>query len=183
MLKKSISMGVFALATASFSVAANQSTFEDLQSTASAVKTHADAINAIYRTTGYDWNAEHLQAIRDETNRMGQDLNRLREHSLTPTEERAVNLATPILQAIATDASGAIRAINEQGRPVQNNGPLFNDRFHDRIVSVEANAAKAEKIFENIRNYESTRGPLESRQGDQKGLPGEPAGQPSEAGR
>ncbi len=74
MLKKSISMGVFALATATLSVAANQSTFEDLQSTTSAVKNHADAINAIYRNTGYDWNAEHLQAIRDETNRAGQDL-------------------------------------------------------------------------------------------------------------
>ncbi len=82
--KKSISMGVIALATASFSVAANKSTLEDLQSTASAVKTHADAIDAIYRTTGYDWNPEHLQAIRDETNRTGRDLRQLQEGSLSP---------------------------------------------------------------------------------------------------
>ena len=54
MLMKSISMGVMALATAGLSLAANKTTFEDLQSTTSAVKTQADAVNAIYRTTGYD---------------------------------------------------------------------------------------------------------------------------------
>ena len=43
MLMKSISMGVIALATAGLSLAANKTTFEDLQSTTSAVKTHADA--------------------------------------------------------------------------------------------------------------------------------------------
>jgi hypothetical protein len=180
MLKKSISMGVFALATATLSMAANQSTFEDLQSTTSAVKTHADAINAIYKTTGYDWNTEHLQAIRDQTNRAGQDLRRLQERALTPTEQRAVNLATPLLRAIATDASEAIRVVGEQGRPVINNGALLNERFHERIVAVEANATKANRIFENLRNYENTRGQLESLQ---KGLEGDQVSQPAEAGR
>ena len=65
-LTKSISIGVIALATAGFSLAANKTTLEDLQSTTSAVKTHADALNVLYRTTGYDWNAEHLQAIRHD---------------------------------------------------------------------------------------------------------------------
>jgi len=32
------------------------------------------------------------------------------------------------------------------------------------MVAVEANAAQAEKIFQNLRPYEGTRGPLESRQ-------------------
>jgi hypothetical protein len=176
-------MGVLALATASFTFAANPSTLEDLQSTASAVKIHADQINAIYRTTGFDWNAEHLQAIKDETNRMGRDLTRLREGSLTPNEERAINQATPILQSIAADTTGAIQAVNEKGRPVDNNGPLFNDRFHDRMVSVGANAARAERIFADLRQFEKARGPLESHQGNQKGLPGEPSVQPAEAGR
>jgi hypothetical protein len=161
---KSISMGVIALATAGLSLAANKTTFEDLQSTTSAVKIHADAVNAIYRTTGYDWNAEHLQAIRDETNRIGQDLRRLQESPLTPTEQRAINNALPILQTMAADTTKAIRSLGEKGRPVDNNGPVFNDNFHDHMVAVGVNAAQAEKIFQSIRPYEGTRGQLESRQ-------------------
>jgi hypothetical protein len=164
MLKKSISMGVLALAAAGLSVAANKTTFEDLQSTNSAVKTHADAVNTIYRTTGYDWNAEHLQAIRDETNHIGQDLRKLQESPRTPTEQRAINNAIPLLQTMAADTTMAIRALSEQGRPVDNNGPVFNDSFHNHMVAVEANAAQAEKIFQSIRPYEGTRGQLESRQ-------------------
>lgn len=183
MLTKSISIGVIALATATLSVAANQSTFQDLQSTASAVKSNADAVNAIYRTTGYDWNAEHLQAIRDETNRMGRDLHKLHRRALTPSEQKAVNLATPLLAAIAADTTGAIQAISEKGRPVDNNGSLFNDRFHERIIAVEANAARAERIFQNLRGYENTRGPLESRQKDQKSLDGTPSGDAEAVGR
>ncbi len=180
MLMKSISMGVIALATAGLSLAANKTTFEDLQSTTSAVKIHADAVNAIYRTTGYDWNAEHLQAIRDETNRIGQDLRKLQESPLTPTEERAINHAIPILQTMAANTAGAIQALNEKGRPVENNGPVFNDNFHDRMLAVEANATQAEKIFQSLRPYEATRGPLESRQ-EQKTNPD--ASQPQDAGR
>jgi len=180
MLMKSISMGVIALATAGLSLAANQTTFEDLQSTTSAVKNHADAVNTIYRTTGYDWNAEHLQAIRDETNHIGQDLRKLQEGPLTPTEERAINHALPILQTMAANTTSAIHALNQKGRPVDNNGPVFNDNFHDHMLVVEANAAQAEKIFQSLRPYEGTRGPLESRQGE-KSTPG--AAQPAEAGR
>ena len=148
-----------------------------MQSTTSAVKIHADAINAIYRTTGYDWNAEHLQAIRDETNRIGQDLRKLQESPLTPTEERALNHAIPIL---AANTTSAIQALNEKGRPVDNNGPVFNDTFHDHMLAVEANAAQAEKIFQSLRPYEETRGPLERRQ-EQKANPD--ASQPQDAGR
>ena len=180
MLMKSISMGVIALATAGLSLAANQTTFEDLQSTTSAVINHADAINTIYRTTGYDWNAEHLQAIRDETNHIGQDLRKLQEGPLTPTEERAINHALPILQTMAANTTSAIHALNQKGRPVDNNGPVFNDNFHDHMLVVEANAAQAEKIFQSLRPYEATHGPLESRQ-DQKSNPD--AAQPAEAGR
>jgi hypothetical protein len=177
---KSISMGVMALATAGLSLAANKTTFEDLQSTTSAVKTHADAVNTIYRTTGYDWNAEHLQAIRDETNHIGQDLRKLQEGPLTTTEERALNHAIPLLQTMAADATGAIQALKEKGRPVDNNGPLFNDRFHAHMLAVEANAAQAEKIFQSLRPHEETRGPLESRQ-EQKTNPD--SSQPQDAGR
>ncbi|MDP8991079.1 MAG: hypothetical protein M3N41_13490 [Acidobacteriota bacterium] len=177
---KSISMGVIALATAGLTLAASKTAFEDLQSTTSAVKIHADAVNTIYGTTGYDWNAEHLQAIRDETNRIGQDLRKLQESPLTPTEERALNHAIPILQTMAANASSAIQALNDKGRPVENNGPVFNGNFHDRMLAVEANAAQAEKIFQSLRPYEETRGTLESRQ-DQKANPN--AGQPQEAGR
>jgi hypothetical protein len=183
MLTKSISIGVIALATAGFSLAANKTTFEDLQSTTSAVKTHADALNVLYRTTGYDWNAEHLQAIRDETNHIGKDLRKLQEGPLTPTEERALNRAIPLLQTMAADTAGAIQAMDEKGRPVDNNGALFNDRFHDHIVAVEAYATQVEKIFQNLRTYEGARGPLESRQ-DQQKTPGEQGvSQPQEAGR
>jgi len=164
MLMKSISMGVIALATAGLSLAANKTTFEDLQSTTSAVKTHADAVNTIYRTTGYDWNAEHLQAIRDETNRIGQDLRKLQESQLTPTEQRAINNAVPVLQTMAANATSAIQALNQKGRPVENNGPVYNDNFHNHMLAVEANATQAEKIFQSLRPYEETRGPLESRQ-------------------
>ena len=180
MLMKSISMGVIALATAGLSLAANKTTFEDLQSTTSAVKTHADAINTIYRETGYDWNAEHLQAIRDETNRIGQDLRKLQESPLTPTEQRAINNAVPILQTMAANATSAIQALNDKGRPVENNGPVYNDNFHNHMLAVEANATQAEKIFQSLRPYEETRGPLESRQ-DQKANPD--ASQPQDAGR
>lgn len=180
MLMKSIAMGVIALATAGFTLAANKTTFEDLQSTTSAVKIHADAVNAIYRTTGYDWNAEHLQAIRDETNRIGQDLRKLQESPLTPTEERAINHAIPILQTMAANTTSAIQALNEKGRPVENNGPVFNDNFHDHMLAVEANAAQAEKIFQSLRPYEDTRGPLESHQ-EQKANP--VSSQPQDAGR
>ncbi len=180
MLMKSISMGVIALATAGLTLAANKTTFEDLQSTTSAVKIHADAVNTIYRTTGYDWNAEHLQAIRDETNHIGQDLRKLQECPLTPTEERALNHAIPLLQTMAADTNSAIQALNQKGRPVDNDGPLFNDAYHDRMLAVEANAAQAEKIFKTLRPYEGTRGPLESRQ-DQKANPD--AAQPADAGR
>jgi len=164
MLMKSISMGVIALATAGLSLAANKTTFEDLQSTTSAVKAHADAVNTIYRTTGYDWNAEHLQAIRDETNHIGQDLRKLQESPLTPTEQRAISHAIPLLQTMAANAAGAIQALNEKGRPVDNDGPVFNDNFHNHMLAVEANAAQAEKIFQSLRPYEGTRGSLESRQ-------------------
>ena len=170
MLMKSISMGVIALATAGLSLAANKTTFEDLQSTTSAVKTHADAVNAIYRTTGYDWNAEHLRAIRDETNHMGQDLRKLQEGPLTPTEERALNHAIPLLKTMAANTASAIQALNQKGRPVDNDGPVFNDNFHDHMLAVEANASQAEKIFQSLRPYEGTRGPLESRQ-EQKANP------------
>ncbi len=180
MLMKSISMGVIALATAGLTFAASKTTFEDLQSTTSAVKIHADAINAIYRTTGYDWNAEHLQAIRDETNRIGQDLRRLQESPLTPTEARAVGHAIPLLQTMAANTTSAIRALDQKGRPVDNNGPVFNDNFHNHMLAVEANAAQAEKIFQSLRPYEDTRGPLESRQ-DRRANPD--ASQPQEAGR
>jgi hypothetical protein len=180
MLMKSISMGVIALATAGLSLAANKTTFEDLQSTTSAVKAHADAVNTIYRTTGYDWNAEHLQAIRDETNHIGQDLRKLQEGPLTPTEERALNHAIPLLQTMAANATSAIQALNEKGRPVDNDGPVFNDSYHDHMLAVEANAAQAEKIFQSLRPYEGTHGPLESRQ-EQKGNPD--ASQPQDAGR
>lgn len=180
MLMKSISMGVIALATAGLSLAANKATFEDLQSTTSAVINHADAVNPIYRETGYDWNAEHLQAIRDETNHIGQDLRKLQKGPLTPTEERAINHAIPILRAMAANTTSAIHALNQKGRPVDNNGPLFNDNFHDHMLVVEANAAQAEKIFQSLRPYEETRGPLESRQ-DQKANPD--AAQPQDAGR
>jgi hypothetical protein len=180
MLMKSISMGVIALATAGLSVAANKTTFEDLQSTTSAVKSHADAVNTIYRETGYDWNAEHLQAIRDETNRIGQDLRKLQESPLTPTEERALNHALPILQTMAANATSAIQALNQKGRPVDNNGPVFNDNFHDHMLAVEANAAQAEKIFQSLRPYEGTRGQVESRQ-EQKANPD--SAQPQDAGR
>lgn len=164
MLMKSISMGVIALATAGLSLAANKTTFEDLQSTTSAVRNHADAVNTIYRDTGYDWNADHLQAIRDETNRIGQDLRKLQEGPLKPTEQRAINHALPILQNMAANTTSAIQALSQKGRPVDNNGPVFNDNFHDHMLVVEANAAQAEKIFQSLRPYEGTRGPLESRQ-------------------
>jgi hypothetical protein len=180
MLMKSISMGVIALATAGLSLAASKTTFEDLQSTTSAVKTHADAVNTIYRETGYDWNAEHLQAIRDETNRIGQDLRKLQENPLTPTEERALNNAIPILQTMAANTTSAIQALNAKGRPVENNGPVYNDNFHNHMLAVEANATQAEKIFQSLRPYEETRGPLESRQ-EQKPTPD--AAQPQDAGR
>ena len=181
MLKKSISMGVVALATAGLSLAANKTTFEDLQNTTSAVKMNADAINAIYRTTGYDWNAEHLQAIRDETNHIGRDLRKLQEGPLTPTEERALDRAIPLLNTMAADATVAIQALNEKGRPVDNNGPLYNDRFHDHMVAVEANAAQAEKIFRSLRPYESAP-QLESQHNQQKDLKDQ-GGQPQEVGR
>ena len=179
MLMKSISMGVIVLATAGFSLAASKTTFEDLQSTTSAVKNHADAVNAIYRTTGYDWNAEHLQAIRDETNHIGRDLRKLQEGPLTSTEERALNHAIPLLQTMAADTASAIQALNQKGRPVDNDGPVFNDSYHDHMPAVEANAAQAEKIFQNLRTYEGARGPLESRQeqGNQD------VSQPQESGR
>jgi hypothetical protein len=164
MLKKSISMGVLVLATAALSVAANKTTFEDLQSTTSAVKTQADAVKTTYRGTGYDWNAEQLQAIRDETNRIGKDLRKLQESPLTATEQRAVNHALPILQNMAADTTRAIQALNEKGRPVDNNGPLFNDNLHHHVAAIEANAAQAEKIFQSLRPYEGTNGPLETRQ-------------------
>ncbi len=180
MLMKSISIGVVALATAGFSLAANKTNFEDLQSTTSAIQNHADALNVLYRTTGYDWNAEHLQAIRDETNHIGQVLRKMQEGPLTPSEQRALNNAIPILNTMAADTTGAIHALDEKGRPVDNNGPLFNDRFHDHMLAVEANAGKAERIFQSLRPYEDTRGPLESRQGQPK-TPTDQAGQ--EAGR
>ena len=170
MLMKSISMGVIALATAGLSLAANKTTFEDLQSTTSAVKAHADAVNAIYRTTGYDWNAEHLQAIRDETNHIGQDLRKLQERPLTATEQRAINRAIPVLKTMAANATSAIQALSEKGRPVDNDGPVFNDNFHGHMLAVEANAARAEKIFQSLRPYEGTRGQLESKQ-EQKANP------------
>jgi hypothetical protein len=180
MLTKSISIGVIALATASFSLAANKTTFEDLQNTTSAVKTHAGALNVLYRTTGYDWNAEHLQAIRDETNHIGKDLRKLQEGPLTPTEERALGRAIPLLQTMAADTAGAIRAMDEKGRPVDNNGALFNDRFHDHMVAVEANAAQVERILGSLRPYEAAP-QLES----QQKTPGvdQRVGQPEEAGR
>ena len=164
MLTKSITIGVIALAAAGLSAGANQTTFEDLRSTTFAVRTHADAVNTIYGTAGYDWNAQHLQAIRDETNHIGQDLQKLRESSLTPNEERALDRAIPLLKTMAADTSAAIQAINEKGRPVDNNGALFNQRYHNRMVAVQANAAQAEKIFENVANFEKVRGQLESLQ-------------------
>jgi hypothetical protein len=182
MLMKSISMGVIALATAGFSLAANKTTFEDLQSTTSAVKTHADALNVLYRTTGYDWNAENLQAIRDETNHIGKDLRKLQEGPLTPTEQRALDRAIPLLATVAADTTGAIRALDQKGRPVDNNGPLFNDRLHEHMVAVEANAAQAEKIFRSLRPYEEAPR-LESQQNQQKAPEtGQEVGQP-EVGR
>jgi hypothetical protein len=183
MLMKSISMGVIALATAGLSLAANKTTFEDLQSTTFAVKTHADALNVLYRTTGYDWNAENLQAIRDETNHIGKDLRKLQEGPLTPTEERALDRAIPLLKTMAADAAGAIQAMDQKGRPVDNNGPLFNDRFHSHMVAVEANAAQAEKIFRSLRPYEAAP-QLESQQNQHDNLNGDQgAGQPQEVGR
>ncbi len=179
MLMKSISVGVIALVSAGMSVAANRSTFEDLQSTTSAVRSNADKINAIYNTTGYDWNAEHVQAIRDETNRIGRDLQKLQGSPLTPTEQKAVNRALPILQTMAADANAAIRSLDVKGRPVDNNGALFNEGFHNRMVAVEDNAAKAEQIFRTLRNYEGKRGPLESLQAPQD----KAADQPSESAR
>lgn len=168
MLTKSISIGVLALAAAGLSLsAANKTTFEDLQSTTFAVMDHADAVNALYRTTGYDWNAEHLQAIRDETNHIGKDLRKLQEGSLTPSERRAVDRAIPILNTMAADTTIAIHALDEKGRPVDNNGPLFNDRFHDHMVAVEANATQAEKIFRSLRPYEAAP-QLESHQNQQQ---------------
>ena len=97
--------------------------------------------------TIYDWNAEHLQAFRDETNHIGQDLPKLQEGRLTPTEERALNHAILLLKTMAANT---------------------------------ANVAQAEKIFQSLRPYEGTRGPLESRQ-EQKGNPD--ASQPQDAGR
>jgi hypothetical protein len=180
---KSISMGVIALATAGFSLAANKTTFEDLRSTTSAVKTQADASNVLYRTTGYDWNAEQLQAIRDETNHIGRDLRKLQEGPLTPTEERALDRAIPLLKAMAADVTGAIQAMDEKGRPVDNNGALFNDRFHGHMVAVEANAAQAEKIFRSLRPYEGAP-QLESQQNRQENLKEDQgAAQPQEVGR
>jgi len=182
MLTKSISIGVIVFATAGLSLAANKTTFEDLQSTTSAVKTHADALNVLYRTTGYDWNAEHLQAIRDETNHIGRDLRKLHEGPLTPTEQRALDRAIPLLATMAADTTGAIQALDQKGRPVDNNGPLFNDRFHDHMVAVEANAAQAEKIFRSLRPYEEAPR-LESQQNRQKSPEGDQeVGQP-EVGR
>lgn len=180
MLRKSISLGVIALATTGLSMAANKTTFEDLQSTTFAVITNADAVNPIYRTTGYDWNAAHLQAIRDETNHIGQDLRKLQ--NLTSNEQRALERAMPLLESMAADTTLAIQAIDKKGRPVDNNGPLFNDRYHDRMVVVAANAAKAEKIFRDVENYEKVRGELESRQQQQK-TPQKESGQPDESAR
>ena len=65
---------------------------------------------------------------------------------------------------MAANATSAIQALNEKGRPVDNNGPVFNDNFHDHMLAVEANAAQAEKIFQSLRPYEGTRGQLESQQ-------------------
>ena len=138
MLTKSISIGVIALATAGFSLAANKTTFEDLQSTTSAVKTHADALNVLYRTTGYDWNAEHLQAIRDETNHIGKDLRKLQEGPLTPTEERALNRAIPLLQTMAADTAGAIHAMDEKGRPVDTSGTTLAGTTVDGLTGLRA---------------------------------------------
>ena len=71
---------------------------------------------------------------------------------------------------MAANATSAIQALSQKGRPVENNGPVFNDHFHDHMLAVEANAAQAEKIFQSLRPYEATRGQLESQQ--------EPEGQP-----
>ena len=94
----------------------------------------------------------------------------MQESPLTPTEQRAINHAIPILQTMAANTTSAIQALSEKGRPVENNGPVFNDNFHDHMLAVEANAAQAEKIFQSLRPYEETRGPLESRQ-EQKANP------------
>jgi hypothetical protein len=74
------------------------------------------------------------------------------------------NYVVCIKTSEATSLTHAIRALNEKGRPVDNNGPVFNDTFHDCMVAVEANAAQAEKIFQSLRPNEGTHGPLESRQ-------------------
>jgi hypothetical protein len=94
------------------------------------------------------WHLDKLTALKDEVNRMGQDVRRLRaeRESLAPWEQQAVDEVLPLLQATATDTASAIEYFNA------NRNLLWMETYRDYADRVWQGSDRIAKILNNYLN-------------------------------
>ena len=131
-------------------------TLKQAQASAAVVAGEADELRQVGTSMcSPDWHVEKLTALKREVNRMGQEISSLRSEreSISPWERQAVDEVLPLLQAIATNAQGAIQYFNE------NRDRLWVETYREYVDGVWHGSDQMAKVLKSYLESESLTGP------------------------
>jgi hypothetical protein len=121
-------------------------TLRQAQASAATVADEADELRRIANPMlSPDWHLGKLTALKDEINRMGQEIGTLRAQrdSLAPWEQHAVDQVLPLLQATAANTESAIEYFNG------NRNRLWAETYRDYADRVWQGSDQMAKILKN----------------------------------
>jgi hypothetical protein len=122
---------------------------KDMQLRADSAASNADQLWALITMTPHtaDSQLEGLGALREAVNAMGHDATKLdaERDKLSPLEQQALDRVLPLLQAEASDTSGAIESFNnDRSRELPNSAEI---RYADDL------RVRSEKIASTLRTF------------------------------
>jgi len=126
-------------------------TLKRAQASSAAVADQADQLKrAANLMLSPDWHLDKLTALKDEVNRMSQEISTLRveRESLAPWEQQAVDEVLPLLQATAANTESAIEYFNE------NRPRLWMESYRDYADRVWQGSDQIAKILKNYLKCE-----------------------------
>ena len=126
-----------------------ESTLKQLDEQASAISNNALTMNrAIVRTDDYQFQVFHLDHLKDQVNRVGQELAAIEAEraSLPQWQRDAVDQITPLMHDVAAEANEAIKTYSvDQGR-------LFASDYGADTKDILVNAQKvSQSLHEDIK--------------------------------
>ncbi len=124
-------------------------TLKRAQASAAAAADDADQLRRIANSMlSPDSHLDKLTALKDEVNRMSQEISSLRAErgSLTPWEQQAVDEVLPLLQATAANTESAIEYFNE------NKDRLWMETYRDYADRVWQGSDQIAKTLKNYLN-------------------------------